>query len=105
KDVRAGSITLVKGSRATFFATAGRDLATAWVDGVEQSLRGPTASSPPIAIDGPRELQFRWSDRFGLAGKEPLTLKIAGRDDEAPTLTVEDLPRQKVVLDSELLNF
>ena len=105
KDVRGGAITLVKGSRARFFATAGRDLAAAWVDGVEQSLQGPTASSPMIAVDGARDLQFRWVDRFGLAGKDPFTLKIAGRDDEAPTLTVEDLPRQKVVLDSELLSF
>ena len=105
KDVRGGLITLVNGTKALFSATAGRELAAAWVDGAEQAPKGKTATSPPIAIDGPRELQFRWVDRFGLAGKEPFTLKITGRDDEAPTLMVEDLPRQKVVLDSELLNF
>ena len=105
KDVRGGTITLVKGTKALFSATAGRELASAWVDGVPQAPKGKTATSPPLAIDGPRELQFRWSDRFGLAGKEPFTLKITGRDDEAPSMMVEDLPRQKVVLDSELLNF
>ena len=92
KDVRGGTITLVKGSKAVFSATAGRELAAAWVDGVEQAPKGKTATSPSIAIDGPRELQFRWVDRFGLAGKEPFTLKITGRDDEAPSLIVEDLP-------------
>ena len=105
KDVRGGAITLVKGTHASFSATAGRDLAAAWVDGVAIAPRGPTATSPSIAVDGPRDLQFRWSDRFGLAGKEPFTLKIVGRDDEAPSLMIEDLPRQKVVLDTELLNF
>jgi hypothetical protein len=105
KDVRGGSITLVKGTRATFSATAGRELVSAWVDGAPQPPIGSTVSSPSITIDGSRELQIRWADRFGLAGKEPFTLKITGRDDEAPSLMIEDLPRQKVVLDSELLNF
>ena len=105
KDVRGGTITLVNGTKALFSATAGRELASAWVDGVPRPPKGGTATSPPVAIDGPRELQFRWSDRFGLAGKEPFTLKIAGREDEAPALMVEDLPRQKVVIDSELLTF
>ena len=48
-------------------------------------------------------MEFRWQDKFGLAGKEPFTLAITGRDDEAPSLACEDLPRQKVVLDTELL--
>ena len=51
------------------------------------------------------KLEFRWQDRFGLAGQEPFTLSITGREDEAPLSRCEDLPRQKVVLDSELLSF
>jgi len=105
KDARGGSITLVKGSRAIFSATAGRDLAAGWVDGVAVSPIGSTLTSPAIAIDGPRDLPFRWTDRFGLAGKGDFVLKVVGRDDEAPSLAVDGLPRQKVVLDSELLHF
>jgi hypothetical protein len=105
KDVRGGSITLVKGSKATFSATSGRELDAAWVDSVLYAPSGSTVSTPSMTIDGSRDLQFRWKDRFGLAGKEPFTLKITARDDEAPSLLIEDLPRQKVVLDTELLNF
>ncbi len=50
-------------------------------------------------------MEFRWQDKFGLAGKEPFTLTITGREDEAPSIACEDLPRQKVVLDTELLSF
>ena len=50
-------------------------------------------------------MEFRWRDTFGLEGKEPFTLAITGRDDEAPSLACENLPRQKVVLDSEQLSF
>ena len=38
-------------------------------------------------------------------GKEPLTISINAREDEAPSLSCEDLPRQKVVIDSETLTF
>ncbi len=105
QDVRGGSITLVKGSLAQVTATAGRELANAWVDGHAVAPEGATITSPMVTLAASRDLQFRWVDRFGLAGKEPFTLKLASRDDEAPTMMIEDLPRQKVVLDSELLNF
>ncbi len=105
KDVRGGAIALVKGSKATFAATATRDLSTAKVDGQASTPAGPTVTSPTIAVDGPRTVEFRWQDEFGLAGKEPFTLAVAGRDDEPPTLTCEGLPRQRVVLDIEQLAF
>lgn len=105
KDVRGGAITLVKGSRASFAATATRDLASAQVDGQARPAQGATVMSPSVVVDGPRNVEFRWQDGFGLAGKEPFTLAVAARDDEAPTLTCEGLPRQRVVLDIEQLAF
>ena len=56
-------------------------------------------------IEGSRKIEFRWQDKFGLAGKEPFTLAVTAREDEAPSLACEDLPRQKVVLDTEQLSF
>ncbi len=105
KDVRGGAITVVKGSRAHFAATASRTLAAAEVDGQARKPAGATVSSPPRVVDGPVTIEFRWRDALGLSGKEPFTLAVNGRDDEPPSLVCEDLPRQKVVLDSELLSF
>ncbi len=105
KDVRGGSITLVKGSRAKFSATASRELASADVDGTETAPDGTTITGPEIEISESLEMQFQWQDQLGLASKEPFTLRITGRDDEAPTLTCENLPRKKVVLVSEQLSF
>ena len=67
--------------------------------------RAPRSRVPRPRSQGTRKMEFRWKDTFGLEGKEPFSLSIAGRDDEAPSLACEDLPRQKVVLDSELLSF
>ncbi len=105
KDARGGAIALVKGSRAKFSATANRNLSAASVDGRPQKPAEKVIESPSIAADSPQKIVFQWRDEFDLAGKEPFTIAITPCDDEAPTIAVEDLPRAKVVLDSEQLNF
>ena len=50
-------------------------------------------------------MTLEWQDDFGLAGQQPFAITVHAVDDEAPTLAGEDLPRQRVVLDSETLSF
>ncbi len=105
KDVRGGAVALVKGSMARFAATASRDLASAQVDNASRIPSGATFQSPDSLIKDSRSTEFRWIDRLGLAGKAPFHLALTARDDEPPSLSCEDLPRRKVVLDSEQLAF
>jgi len=105
KDVRGGAISLVKGSQASFVATATRDLASADVDGAAVTPQGRGVASPVITIEDTRALSFNWRDQFGLAGKEPFNLNITALDDEPPSIFCDDLPRQRVVLDTETLSF
>ena len=105
KDLRGGTISLVNGSRAKFIATVTRPLATARVDGQPVTPQGADVTSPETAIDGNRKLKFQWRDEFGLEGKEPFTVSINGREDEEHSIACEELPRRRVVLDSEQLSF
>ncbi|MGQ0635862.1 MAG: hypothetical protein ACT4QC_14720 [Planctomycetaceae bacterium] len=105
KDVRGGVVSLVNGSVATFRAAAGRDLAQAQVNGESVAPQGASIASAPLTVSGPAQVEFRWQDRFGLSGREPFALAVQGRDDEPPAVVCEGLPRQKVVLDSEILTF
>jgi hypothetical protein len=105
KDVRGGVLTLVNGSRVALTATASRNIANGTVDGVSRTPREASLTSPEFVVDGARRVEFQWTDEFGLAGKEPFVLTMTGRDDEAPSLIVEDLPRHKVVIESEVLSF
>lgn len=105
KDVRGGTISLVKGSSATFTATASRPLASAQLDGQSLAPDSKAIISPSISVEESRKVEFTWRDKHDLAGKEPFTLTINSREDEAPSISCEDLPRQRVVLDSEALNF
>jgi hypothetical protein len=105
KDVRSGSISLVNGSVATFVATANRNLSSAEVDGRPATPSAARVVSPSTTVDASRTVSFTWQDEFGLIGQEPFAVSITARDDEPPTVACENLPRQKVVLVSEALNF
>jgi hypothetical protein len=105
KDVRGGAIALVKGSRVRFMATANRDLSAASVDGKPQTPAGAVITSPSKDVNDLQKIEFQWRDQFDLAGKEPFTITVTPCDDEAPLLACEDLPRSRVVLDSEQINF
>jgi hypothetical protein len=105
KDARGGTISPVNGSRVQVQATASRELASSQANGQQQEPTGSTFASPAVEVKGTSKLQLAWTDRLGLTGKEPFTLAIAGHDDEPPSLICEGLPRQKVVLDSEMLSF
>ncbi len=105
RDVRGGVIALVNGTQAQFTAVASRNLTEARIDGQAVKPEGARMTSPAIVVDGVRRVEFQWKDEFGLAGKESFLLSVTGQEDEAPSLFVEDLPRNRVVLDSELLAF
>jgi hypothetical protein len=105
KDVRGGTVSLVNGSRATFVATATRELTAAKVNGQPVVPHGTTVVSPSVLVNGNRPVEFQWQDQFGLGGKEPFVLAINGRVDEAPTIACDGLVSRKVVLDTEHLSF
>jgi hypothetical protein len=105
KDVRGGTLSLVKGSRATLAATATRDLASAMVNLEPVTPQGARVIAPETVVKGDRQMKFEWQDHFQLKGKEPFVLTINGRDDEPPTVVSDGLPSRRVVLDSEYLNF
>lgn len=105
KDVRGGAVSLVNGSKATFVATATRELAAAKVNGEPVAPQGASVVSPATLVAGNRQLEFQWQDQHRLGGKEPFVLTINGRDDEAPTIASDGLPSRRVVLDTEQLGF
>ncbi len=105
KDVRGGTVSLVQGSVATFTANANRALAKATIDNQPAAPKGTAVASAPQTIQESRKLVFHWQDEFGLAGPAPFTVSINAREDEAPSLASDGLPRMRVVLDSETLAF
>jgi hypothetical protein len=105
RDARGGAVALVKGSRVTFTPVANRPLKSAQTNGKPNTPSGDSFTTPELLVNEPQHIELQWEDEFGLTGKEPFKIEIAAQDDEAPQIACEDLPRGRVVLDSEQLLF
>jgi hypothetical protein len=105
RDVRGGALSLVKGSHVTFIPTINRPLRSAQADEIECAPKGDSFTTPVLAVDDSQQMQLQWLDEFGLSGKEPFKIAVTAQDDEAPQLSCDDLPRGRVVLDTEQLVF
>ncbi|MCE9525875.1 MAG: hypothetical protein K8R36_07455, partial [Planctomycetales bacterium] len=105
KDGRGGSIAVVKGSRVGLSAAISRKLASAQVNGKPATTQESSIETEGMLVNATSQLEFRWEDELGLAGKEPFVLSVTARDDESPLVACEDLPRQKVLLETEQLAF
>jgi hypothetical protein len=105
RDVRGGSISLVKGSEAVFEAEASRELAVAKVNGEEQEVNGKTLRTRPIHVTKSMNKEFTWRDELGLSAKTPFVLRILGQDDQAPTVIAKTIEREIVLLETETLRF
>lgn len=105
RDIRGGALSLVKGSHVTFTAAVNRPLESATIDGKNARPTGDKLSTDSYEVAAPQEIHLEWKDQFGLASKEPFTITIVADDDAVPNVACEDLPRRRVVLDTEQLLF
>ncbi len=105
KEVRSGTLAVVQGSQVRFTAQIGREVKSAWVDGEPANTSGHQIIAPPFSIQNSQSRKWDWVDTFGLSGRESFTVSITAQPDEPPTLFCENLPRHKVVLDTETLSF
>jgi len=104
-EVRGGSVSVLKGTKASLEATASRELASAEVDGEAEKVSGAKVMTPFHEIAADAEKHVMWKDRDGLTPREPLVLKINAIDDESPRLAARRETQEQVVLDSEVVVF
>lgn len=105
KDARGGTLASVVGSVADVEIETSRPLSSANINKVAAKVSSERIVAEPIDVDASQVLEIDWTDEYQLAGREPFNLNVTAIDDEPPTLLVDGLPRQAVVLDSEMLKF
>ncbi len=105
KEVRGSTLSVLKGSRVTLDATASRELQLACVNGVPREIDGASFSSDSMDVVEAKQIELEWRDEHGLQAGEPYQLTIEPVEDAAPTITCENFPRRKVLLDSEVIAF
>jgi hypothetical protein len=107
REVRSGTIQAVIGSSVKVEASVSQPLTSAKVDSQAVEAKDNKFVTPVKLVSEGANPGFtmEWVDTDRLSNREPLTLKVEGLADEQPSLNVEGLLRQLVVLDSEQLNF
>ncbi len=105
EDARGGTISLVKGSRVVFEATATRDLAAAKLDGHALTVDGPQVTTERMTVEEPADYHLTWRDQYGLSAREAQVLHIEALDDQGPTVNFNKLKNRQVVLTHEVLSF
>lgn len=104
-DIRGDMVSVLKGAKATFEATASRTLATAAIDGLQARTEGDRLISSAQPVVGARDVVFTWQDSLGLTARVPLTIKLQPAEDEAPKIVARRESLEQVVLDSEVVVF
>jgi hypothetical protein len=104
-NVHGGSVSIVKGAEAAFEARASRPLASAALDGAQQTLAGDKITTGYTAVTQDAERKLTWQDMDGLTPRDPLLLKIRAVEDEAPKIIARRETQEQVVLESEVVTF
>jgi len=105
KDVRGGTVSLVKGSLVSFHGTATRPLDGATLDGVVQPANGNSILTAEQFVNESTTHELTWQDNLGLSGKKPLVISVRALEDESPSITCSDLAFEQVILDEDVLTF
>ncbi len=105
QDVRGGSVTVVEESEVSFQGKATRALTSASLNGVDLAVEGARFEVARWSVKEDSTHELTWVDEYGLAGSAPFGLHVRSHVDEAPGLSVNDLRRDMVLLETETLNF
>ncbi len=124
-DMATGVVSAVEGSTVRFELTTTRPLASGTfgptrVQRTEEpenvadfapiqgdlALSGTTARTAVLEIGAePFEIPFAWTDELGLTGDSGFHLRVDGMRDGPPTVYLQGIERQKVMLPEETVDF
>lgn len=105
EDVRGGMVSLVKGSRLSFQASATRELKSATLSGEPQSVSGTSLSTVPVEVVESGEFPLNWQDVLGLGPREPQVMRVEVKEDQSPSVSLVRFQNNQVVLPNELISF
>jgi hypothetical protein len=104
-DGRAGILGVVEGSRVKLTATTTRDLRAVHANGAPLPVAGRGFEVPELLAERSQDVVLDWTDVHGLDGREPMTVALRSRADQAPTVSCEGLRNETVLLESDTLVF
>lgn len=105
KEVRDGTVALLRGSRVRLELEASRELTEATMDGEAVPVRNGKILTRPVEVSESFERHLTWKDAVGLEAREPLRLRVEAVEDQAPRVTAKISEGDAVVLVNEVVQF
>jgi hypothetical protein len=105
KDIRSGGLTIVEGTSYSINGKASRELSSVTLDRQAMRVADANFDSEELKDSATSAHEVQWVDRLGLSAKSPFPLNIIVRADEEPTIYAEGMPRAKVLLETEQIQF
>ena len=105
KDVRSGSVSVVKGSSVAFEVEVSRNLQDAAVSSGSASVNGSTVRTTELIVNESSTLRFEWTDHLGLSSREPFPLNVRAVDDREPQVSCVQNDPLHVVLSTDVITF
>lgn len=102
-EARSGAVSVLKGAQVSFVLTASRALSQASMDGAPQDVVDGVLKTKPAKVEANAEHKFEWTDKDGLAAREPLSLKVNAVDDEMPRILARRDTQEQVIIDTEVV--
>jgi hypothetical protein len=105
KDMRGGGLSVVRGSEVSFEATVSSRLKLASMSQKPVAVQDRSFQPNAGLMDETSQFELHWTDVDGLSAKSPFSLNVNVRDDEQPSVFSDGLPKARVLLDSEQIQF
>ena len=103
KEVRDGTVSLLRGSRVRLELEASRELREAKMDGEPVPVHEGRILTRAVEVTEPFERLLTWRDTVGLEAKEPLRLRVEAVDDQPPHITAKLGENEVVVIATEVV--
>ena len=105
KDVRGGSVGVVEGAAVSVTAELTRELTSAEWSVADARVDGAELSTASFVVEEPTDSVLEWRDVHGLEGSAPFPLALRSRPDDAPTVIVDGLETDMILLHDQAIAF
>ncbi|XZE21601.1 hypothetical protein SH449x_001504 [Pirellulaceae bacterium SH449] len=105
KEIRGGALVTVKGAQLQLQSRTTKPIVSAKANSKDLQVSEGSFVFPATELSETTTIELQWTDADGLQSKSSYPLQVEVLEDQAPTVFGDGLPKAKVVLESEQIEF
>lgn len=105
REIRGGALVTVKGAKLQLQSRTTKPIVSAKANAKDLEVSEGSFAFPTTELSETTTIELQWTDADGLQSKSSYPLQVEVLEDRAPTVFGDGLPKAKVVLESEQIEF